>query len=360
MSGIFLSHSHKDKDFVRKLAFDLRKAGAKVWFDEAELKVGDSLIEKISEGLEEMEYVGAVISESAINSKWVNQELRVALTDEMKLGRVKVLPFLVEDCDLPPFLKDKLYADFREPSNYTEEFEKVCDRLNLNSLPYRKDPNALFSLLTRSLQKNEEEVFKKSLSYMLRLPYPSNVANMTNVLGVIASSIEAKHVSDYFSELTAIEIIKAMTQKEEIGLAAVKALENFGRYFKICPNHIIECITSSSQTERISSAIGMQGYPGNQVPMKDAAEIIFDETRAIHLRVASILIIGGLTHIDAESYLRKFAENIGAFPEILQNAVIDAFHRYPWELDRFSEEIRRMISNIEITSVKERARIYLK
>ena len=47
MSSIFLSHNSKDKPFVRKLADDLRKKGHYVWVDEAEIKVGDSLIGKL-------------------------------------------------------------------------------------------------------------------------------------------------------------------------------------------------------------------------------------------------------------------------------------------------------------------------
>jgi hypothetical protein len=47
MSSIFLSHNHADKPFVRRLAQDLQAAGARVWLDEAEMLIGDSLIKKI-------------------------------------------------------------------------------------------------------------------------------------------------------------------------------------------------------------------------------------------------------------------------------------------------------------------------
>ena len=69
MSSIFLSHNSKDKPFVRRLADDLRKEGFYVWVDEAEIKLGDSLIEKIREGLDKMEYVGVVLSKNSINSE---------------------------------------------------------------------------------------------------------------------------------------------------------------------------------------------------------------------------------------------------------------------------------------------------
>ncbi|MBL8013746.1 MAG: toll/interleukin-1 receptor domain-containing protein [Candidatus Omnitrophica bacterium] len=117
MSSIFLSHNSKDKVFVRKLKERLKNDGVRVWFDEDEMLVGDSLIKKISEGIESMDYLGVVISSSSNNSSWVQKELAIAMRDEINGRRVKVLPILMEECDIPVFLKDKIYA------NFTEDFE---------------------------------------------------------------------------------------------------------------------------------------------------------------------------------------------------------------------------------------------
>ena len=73
MSSIFLSHSHYDKEFVRRINVDLRKAGIRTWFDEAEIFVGDSLLGKVETAIDEMEYFGVVISPSSVNSEWVVQ-----------------------------------------------------------------------------------------------------------------------------------------------------------------------------------------------------------------------------------------------------------------------------------------------
>src|SRR6185369_12274806 len=118
MSTIFLSHNHKDKPFVRQLALELKKRGVKVWLDEAEIKVGDSLIMKIQEGLDEMEYVGAILSNNSVGSAWVEKELETALYQEINGRQVKILPILIDDCKLPSFLVSKAYADFRSPLNY--------------------------------------------------------------------------------------------------------------------------------------------------------------------------------------------------------------------------------------------------
>ena len=56
--SIFLSHNHRDKPFVRTLAQDLRAVGAKVWLDEAEIQVGDSIITRFSSAIDEMQLLG--------------------------------------------------------------------------------------------------------------------------------------------------------------------------------------------------------------------------------------------------------------------------------------------------------------
>ena len=48
---VFLSHNWKDKDIARRLGAQFRLAGADVWFDEWEVRAGDSIPGKVNEGL---------------------------------------------------------------------------------------------------------------------------------------------------------------------------------------------------------------------------------------------------------------------------------------------------------------------
>jgi hypothetical protein len=130
--SIFLSHSSKDKFFVRTLTDHLRSYGVKVWIDEAEINIGDSLIEKIGRAIEGTDYVGVVLSHNSINSEWVQKELQMALQREIKGKKVVVLPILIETVELPPFLKDKLYADFTNPEKYENELPKLLRVLGIS------------------------------------------------------------------------------------------------------------------------------------------------------------------------------------------------------------------------------------
>lgn len=111
---VFISHSHEDKDFVDRLATRLIDAQSHVWLDRWELHVGDSLIERIQDAIGQAEAIIFVLSQASVNSQWCRKELSSGLIRELEEERVLVLPALYEDCDIPTFLRDKKYADFRD------------------------------------------------------------------------------------------------------------------------------------------------------------------------------------------------------------------------------------------------------
>jgi hypothetical protein len=73
---VFISHASEDKDaVVRPLANALRDGGLKVWYDEFELKIGDSLRRKIDAGLARSRFGVVVLSRSFFGKGWTNYEL---------------------------------------------------------------------------------------------------------------------------------------------------------------------------------------------------------------------------------------------------------------------------------------------
>jgi hypothetical protein len=108
----FLSHSSLDKSFVRQLAADLTGAGITVWLDEQRIRVGESIPEKISQGLAESDFFLLVTSKNSLNSEWVKKELNSALVSEVQRRAVHVLPVRIDDSPLPGAINDKKYADF--------------------------------------------------------------------------------------------------------------------------------------------------------------------------------------------------------------------------------------------------------
>lgn len=54
---------------------------------------------------------------------------------EINTKTVKALPILYQDCEIPGFLKDKLYADFRSSDTDPEVFERSVNQLLKRLLP---------------------------------------------------------------------------------------------------------------------------------------------------------------------------------------------------------------------------------
>jgi hypothetical protein len=110
---IFINYSRADSDFATKLAMQLVKHKANVWIDQWELHVGDSLINKIQEAIQGASGLLVILSKASVESESCKKDLSSGLIRELEEKRVVVLPVLKEDCEMPMFLRDKLYADFR-------------------------------------------------------------------------------------------------------------------------------------------------------------------------------------------------------------------------------------------------------
>ena len=87
---VFISHASEDKDPVaRPLANALVERGITVWYDEFEMKIGDSLRRKIDQGLAHSNFGIIIISRNFISKGWTNYELdgliTRSLTDEQQI-----------------------------------------------------------------------------------------------------------------------------------------------------------------------------------------------------------------------------------------------------------------------------------
>ncbi|MBD1995231.1 toll/interleukin-1 receptor domain-containing protein [Leptolyngbya sp. FACHB-541] len=116
----FISHFSGDKPFAKRLSQDLEMRGLYVWVDENEIDIGDSLSDKIQDGLGSSYSFAIILSNESISRPWVKEELRAAYALRLA-GESKILPILYKECDIPILLKDYRYADFRSEGRYHEE-----------------------------------------------------------------------------------------------------------------------------------------------------------------------------------------------------------------------------------------------
>lgn len=127
VSNVFISHSSRDKPFVRRLACALLTEGFPVWLDAWNLDLGDSLLDEIYDGIDTSSLVILVSSERSIVSGWVNKEVNAALAKEEQVGRKFLIPIRLDASAVPLKVADRLYADFS--SSFSEPFAAIVRRL---------------------------------------------------------------------------------------------------------------------------------------------------------------------------------------------------------------------------------------
>lgn len=129
----FISHASEDKDdFVRPLAGILKEYGFRIWYDEFELEIGDSLRESIDKGLVTSRYGIVVLSPKFLDKNWTKYELNSLVAREIE-GKKVILPIWhnvtrQQVMQYSPMLADKL-ALSSENMAINEIAKKVCRAL---------------------------------------------------------------------------------------------------------------------------------------------------------------------------------------------------------------------------------------
>jgi hypothetical protein len=110
---VFVSYTSSDKPFVEELTDFLRTARVTVWVDFLEIRVGDSIVDKVANALRTSDILIIVLSKTSVASRWVREELNTAFFSMMAGSEIRVCPVLIEECNIPVFLRQRRYADFR-------------------------------------------------------------------------------------------------------------------------------------------------------------------------------------------------------------------------------------------------------
>jgi TIR domain len=104
---VYLAHASEDHDTLAKpLAESLMARGIEVWFDEWEIRTGDSLRRKMEEGLADCTHFVALLTPNSLHKPWVETEIDVgflrAVGGESRFMGIRIG---LDVSDLSPFLR---------------------------------------------------------------------------------------------------------------------------------------------------------------------------------------------------------------------------------------------------------------
>lgn len=118
MFDVFICHASEDKpDIAHPLNEALKSENLRVFIDDEQIFLGDSLIDEINSALRRSRFVVAIISAKSIKKGWPMQELRSVLSQQISTGSKRLIPVIKKE-DLAevmqelPLLHDTFHFQF--------------------------------------------------------------------------------------------------------------------------------------------------------------------------------------------------------------------------------------------------------
>lgn len=126
----FISHASEDKErFVVNFATKLRSKGIDAWLDQWEMLPGDSLIDKIfEEGIKNADAFIIVLSQNSVNKPWVREELNAGFVKRLNT-KAKIIPVIIDDCEVPECLKSTLWERIQSIESYDENLNRIAQSI---------------------------------------------------------------------------------------------------------------------------------------------------------------------------------------------------------------------------------------
>lgn len=161
---VFISHASEDKQVAREIATQLREHGFITWLDIHSISPGDNLRAAIEKAISQADVVLVLVSRNSASSPWVTDEWSAIREHTWEHPDLKVLPILIENAPLPPFLREWQVMRFESTGA-----EKIAQRVaeiadNKSSLEFSrkslsvkemKEMGERFRLLRQVMQKEQ-------------------------------------------------------------------------------------------------------------------------------------------------------------------------------------------------------------
>jgi len=131
----FISYSSADQDFVERLYATLQSSDVRCWFAREDMKIGARILDTLDEAIRLRDKLLLILSSTAIESEWVEDEVTKAFAEERDRKRTVVFPIRIDDAVLDTekawavkLRNNRHIGDFSHWKKHNS-FKDSCDRL---------------------------------------------------------------------------------------------------------------------------------------------------------------------------------------------------------------------------------------
>jgi WD40 repeat protein len=139
MTQVFMSYSDKDKEVMKKISQTLMREGFTVWTNKTDIKTGTEFQEEVNKGIEGADNVVCLISPTALQSWYWQQEVAHAFANNKR-----IIPLLIEPTEL-----DSIHPNLRA-------LQFIDFTTHLDEAKYRNDADKLVKILYQDKRYYEE------------------------------------------------------------------------------------------------------------------------------------------------------------------------------------------------------------
>ncbi|MEM1291280.1 MAG: toll/interleukin-1 receptor domain-containing protein [Cyanobacteria bacterium P01_H01_bin.162] len=93
----FISYSHQDEEFAKRLHADLQDKGVRCWYAPEDLPIGEKIRVGIDQAIRKHDKLLLILSEHSVNSQWVESEVESALEKERESNKLVLFPVRIDD-----------------------------------------------------------------------------------------------------------------------------------------------------------------------------------------------------------------------------------------------------------------------
>lgn len=133
---VFVGYSHQDSEWVRSwLVPKLEEAGLRVWIDVRELQLGVPWAVELERAITQSRVILVVLTPDYLSSQWASFENVLVQTLDPAARQRRVIPLMLEPCELPLRIRMLTYADFTRSDQTDFQLNRLLAGIGIREAP---------------------------------------------------------------------------------------------------------------------------------------------------------------------------------------------------------------------------------